>query len=325
MRRREVILGGGATVAAAAWPLAPRAQQVERIYRLGFAIPIGRTSPPIRAFFEEMRLLGFVEGQNFVVLPDGFDVANDRLEEQAKRVLASGPDAIVSGPDNYTRAYQQLTRTIPLIGMTEDMVAAGLVSSLSKPGGNTTGISLMSPELDGKRQELLIDAAPNARRITALFDATVTPPAHLQRLQTMATMRRVELSLIGASKREEVLPAISQAKAGGAQALNLLASPLFTVDLASVVARVVELRLPAMHQWPDAAEEGGLIGYGVRFTEVFRQRARMVAKVLRGSSPGEIPIEQPEKFELSINLRTARLIGHEVPVSILLRANQVIE
>jgi putative ABC transport system substrate-binding protein len=231
----------------------------------------------------------------------------------------------VSGPDNYTRAYQQLTRTIPLIAMTEDMVAAGLVSSLPKPGGNTTGISLMSPELDGKRQELLMDAAPNARRITALFDATVTPPAHLQRLETMTTTRGLELSLIGASKREEVLPAINQAKGGGTQALNLLASPLFTVNLVNVVARLVELRLPAMHQWPDAAEEGGLIGYGVRFTEVFRQRARMVAKVLRGNLPGEIPIEQPEKFELSVNLRTAKAIGHAVPVSILLRANQVIE
>src|SRR5215210_1742465 len=173
MRRREFVAG---LVGVAAWPLAVRAQQVERIYRLGFAIPIGRTSPPIRAFFDELRLLGFVEGQNLAVLPDGFDVRNDGLEEQAKRVVASGPDAIVSGPDNYTRAYQQLTRTIPLIAMTEDMVAAGLVSSLSKPGGNTTGISLMSPELDGKRQELLMEAAPNARRITALFDATVTPP-----------------------------------------------------------------------------------------------------------------------------------------------------
>ena len=209
--RRQFIsaLGG----AAAAWPLAARAQQPGRTYTLGFAIPVGRDTPAIVAFFDELRLFGFVEGQNLSVVPDGFDVRNDRLAEQAAAVVKAAPDAIVSGPDNYTRVYQQLTRTIPLVAMTEDMVAAGLVASLNRPGGNTTGISLLSPELDGKRQGLLIEAAPGARRMAALADSTVTPPQHLQELQDAARARGVELLVFGVARREEVVPAIDKAKA----------------------------------------------------------------------------------------------------------------
>ena len=118
------------------------------------------TSPAITAFFDELRLAGFIEGQNLSVVPNGFGVHNDRLTEQAVAVVDAMPDAILTGPDNYARIYQQLTRTIPIIAMTEDMVGAGLVASLARPGGNTTGISLLSPELDGKRQDLLIDMVP---------------------------------------------------------------------------------------------------------------------------------------------------------------------
>ena len=144
MNRREFNTGlAGAT----AWPIAARAQESGRIYRLGFAIPVGRDSPAISAFFDELRLAGFIEGQNLSVIPNGFGVHNDRLSEQAVAVVDAMPDAILTGPDNYARVYQQLTRTIPIIAMTEDMVGADLVVSLARPGGNTTGISLLSPEL----------------------------------------------------------------------------------------------------------------------------------------------------------------------------------
>src|SRR5215471_9200888 len=174
MRRREFItlLGG----AAATWPLAVRAQEPGRIYRLGFLLPHAREAPWIIAFFDELRLSGFVEGQNLIVVPGGFGVPDDdRLAERAAAIVKAAPDAIVSGADRGTRALQLATRTIPLIGMTEDMVAAGLVKSLARPGGSTTGISLLSPELDGKRQEILMEVVPGARRMAALADSRVTP------------------------------------------------------------------------------------------------------------------------------------------------------
>ena len=154
--------------------------------------------------------------------------------------------------------------------MTEDMLRAGLVASLSRPGGNTTGISLLSPDLDGKRQEILIEAVPGVRKMAALADSTVTPQRHLEALQDGARRRGVELSIFGVASSEQVVPAIEAAKAAGAQALNLLATPLFTVSVRGLIERIAALRLPAMHQWPEMAEDGGLLGYGPRFDRTFR-------------------------------------------------------
>src|SRR5437764_8106786 len=160
MRRREFItlLGG----AAAAWPLATQAQDPGRTYRLGFLNPSPRQASPMLALFDELRLNGFIEGQNLLVLPGGFEVGNDNLPELAAVLVKAAPDAIVAGPALVLRAVQSVTSTIPIIGMTEDMVAEGLVASFARPGGNITGISLLSPELDGKRQEILIAAVSGA-------------------------------------------------------------------------------------------------------------------------------------------------------------------
>jgi len=321
-RREFIALAGGAAALA---PLAARSQEAGRVYRLGSMVPVERQSPGVAAFFDEMRVFGFVEGQNLIVLPNGFGLTNDRLAERAEALVKAAPDVIISGPDSYTRALQQLTRTIPLIAMTEDMVAAGLVVSLARPGGNTTGISLLSPELDGKRLEILAEAVPGLRKMAALVDSTVTPKRHLDSLQDAARRRGFELSVFGVAKREEVVPTIEAAKAAGAQALNMLATPLFTVNASDFIARIVALRIPAMHQWPEIAEQGGLLGYGPRFSQTFRQRARMVAKILRGAKPADIPVEQPTLFELVINLQTAKAIGHEIPAGLVLRADKVIE
>jgi putative ABC transport system substrate-binding protein len=323
MKRREFIaLLGGATIA---WPLSARAQETGRTYRLGFLVPTGRDSTAVVAFFDELRLSGFIEGQNLIVVPDGFDIRNDQLVERAVEVVKAAPDAIVCGSDVHTRTLQQLTRTIPLIGMTEDMVAAGLVVSLARPGGNTTGISLLSPELDSKRQDILIEAVPSARRMAALSDSKITPPRHTQALQEAARPRGVELSIFGVTKPEEIVPAIEKAKASGAEAFNVLATPLFFVNRRLIIERLATVRLPAIYQWPDFAEEGGLLGYGPRFAQVYRQRARMVVKILRGAKPADLPVEQPTRFELAINLKVARAIGHEVPAALVQRADQVIE
>ena len=209
-RRAFITLLGGAT----AWPLAAHPQEAGRTYRLGFMVPLSPDAPSIVAFFDELRLAGFIEGQNLFVVPGGFDVdlRDDRLAERAAALVKAAPDVIVSGADLGTRALQQATRTIPLIGMTEDMVAAEFVKSLARPGGNITGISLLSPELDGKRQDLLLEAVPRARRIAALADSRVTSMRHLQTLQEAAQAHGVELSVFGVTKLEEIAPAIESAK-----------------------------------------------------------------------------------------------------------------
>jgi putative ABC transport system substrate-binding protein len=326
MRRREFITLVGA---AAAWPLAARAQEVGRTYRLGFLLPTARQVPQVEAFFDELRLNGFVEGKNLVVIPGGFEATDDNLAERAAVLINAAPDAIVAGPAPPLRALQAITRSVPLVGMSEDMVGEGLVATLARPGGNITGISLLSPELDGKRQDILIEAVPSARRIAALADSRQTPPYHLQTLQHAARSRGVELAVFGVNGPEEIASAIDAAKAGGAEALNFLATPLFSLpgtrNNAIVMERIAALRLPAMFQWPETAEAGALAGYGPRFADMYRQRARMVAKIFRGAAPARIPVEQPDRFQLVINVKAAKALGHEVPAGLVLRADEVIE
>jgi putative ABC transport system substrate-binding protein len=203
------------------------------------------------------------------------------------------------------------------------------VTSLARPGGNITGISLLSPELDGKRQDILIEAVPGVRRIAAMFDSKVTPPYHLEMLQHAARSRGVEVSIFGVKGPEDIVPAIDAAKTSNAEALNFLATPLFSVpgtrNNQIVLERTAAMHIPTIFQWPETAEAGALLAYGPRFTEVYRQRARIVAKVLRGGRPAEIPVEQPTRFELAINLKAARALGAEVPASLVLRADKVIE
>jgi len=200
-----------------------------------------------------------------------------------------------------------------------------LVSSLARPGGNTTGISLLSPELDEKRQGILMEMAPGARRMAALADSRVTPQRHLQALQAATRARGVELSIFGVARPEEIVAAIDNAKAAGAEALNVLATPLFLANSRIIIERVAAARLPAIYQWPELAEQGGLAGYGPWFTQTHRQRARMVAKVLRGAKPADLPVEQPTNFELVVNLKAAKAIEHEIPATLVLRADKVIE
>jgi putative tryptophan/tyrosine transport system substrate-binding protein len=322
MQRRGFIglLGG-----MAAWPFAAHAQEAGRTYRIGFLLPTPRESPAVVALFDELRLNGFIEGQNLTVLPGGFGVPNDQIASVAASLVAASPDVIDAGPELPLRALQKLTRTIPLIGLSEDMVGTGLVVSLARPGGNITGISLLSPELDGKRQELLIEAVPGVRKIAILADANVTEPAHLQELQDAARGRGIEVLVRGVAKRGDVIAAINDVKASGAQAINFLSTPMFSVNAADFIRHVTSLHLPSIYQWPEDAEDGALIAYGPRYLEMYRERARMTVKVLRGAKPADIPVEQPTLFELVINLKTAKAIAQEVPSGLLQRADKVIE
>ena len=319
-RREFIALLGGAL----AWPVAARAQEGGPTYRLGFLIPVARQSPDV-AFFDELHLNGFIEGRNLSIVPAGFEVTNEHIAELAEALVKAAPDAILSGGDVAIRALQQATRTIPILGMTEDMVASGLVASLARPGGNTTGISLLSPELDGKRQDILMDAVPGTRQIAALADAAGTSSRHLQSLQDAARSRNVELSIVSVAGPEEIVPAISAARDSGAEALNVLSSPMLFLNRRNIFKCVTQLRLPTIYQWPEMAEEGGLLAYGPRFTQLFRQRAGMVVRVLRGAKPTDLPVEQPARFELVINLKVGKAISHQIPAALVLRADEVIE
>jgi putative ABC transport system substrate-binding protein len=326
VRRREFITGLGS---AAAWPFAAQAQQPDHTYRLGFLVPAERQAPAVLALFDELRLNGFIQGKNLTVISGGFDAVDDHLTERAATLVNAAPDVIVAGPELPLRALRAATQSVPIVAMTEDLVAEGLVRSLARPGGNITGISLLSPELDGKRQDILIEAVAGARRIAAMADANVTQPFHIQALEQGARSRGVALSVFGINGPQEIASAIDAAKAAGVEALNFLASPLFSLlgshNNRLIMERIAAVHLPAIFQWPETAEAGAFAGYGPRFTDTWRQRARIVVKILRGAKPADIPVEQPARFELVINLKAAKAIGHEVPPGLVLRADEVIE
>jgi len=321
--RREFIMLVGA---AAAWPFVAQGQEPGRIYRLGALFASPRDAPHYVALFDELRRLGFIEGQNLVIDAAGYGLPPERMEVHAAE-LASGPvDVILAGGDAAVRAAQRATTSIPILAFTDDMVGQGFVHSLSKPGGNITGITILSSELDGKRQEILIESVPGARRIAALVDSGTTTPSQLRMLEDGARARGVELSIHQIAWREEIGNAIDAAKATGAEALNVLASPLLFSSRAFIFHRIAALRLPAIYQFPEMAEQGGLIGYGPLIVQLFRDIvSRQLAKLLRGSKPADLPVEQPTKFKLVINLKTAKALGLEVSPTLLARADEVIE
>jgi putative ABC transport system substrate-binding protein len=322
MKRREFITLAGA---AAAWPLLARAQEAGRTYHIGVMTRSPRMGLNYVAFFDELRQLGFVEGQNLAVDARGFAARSEQFPELAAALVNSGIDALVCGGDAAIRAAQRATQTIPILGIADDMVGSGLVRSLAKPGGNTTGISIFAPELDGKRMEILIELVPDGRRMAALADSSTTTPTQLQALRDAARTRGVDLSVHSVGKFEEVVGVIEEAKRSGATSLNVLATPLLNASRQIIIERASALRLPAIYQWPETVKEGGLAAYGPSFAQVGRQNAEQLAKVLRGAQPADLPVQQPTKFDFVINLKTARALGLTVPPTLLARADEVIE
>jgi putative ABC transport system substrate-binding protein len=228
--------------------------------------------------------------------------------------------------DAAIRALQKLTSTVPLLGVTEDMVGSGFVSSLAHPDGNTTGVSLLSAELDIKRQQILIDAVPGLKVMAALVDTTSTQASQLPAMQAEARARNVELLLFRISKSEEIGPAIEAAKAARAEALNVLASPVLFGNRLEIMQRAQAQSLPAIYQFADMAAEGGFAAYGPTINAVFGDTlARQLVKLLRGAKPSDLPVEQPARFDLVINLKVAKALGLEVPPALVARADDVIE
>jgi putative tryptophan/tyrosine transport system substrate-binding protein len=322
-RRRFVVAVGGAAVVQ---PLSARAQEPDRTYRLGVLSATRLEIQQNTAFLDQLAQLGFVQNKNLIVERQGVAVPFERFPQAAHEIVEAGVDAIFcpSG-DASVRAAQAATRQIPIVGIADDMVAAGLVQSLSHPGANTTGVSILATELDGKRQEILMELLPAARRMVALADPATKNEQQIAKLQQAARLRGVELSVREVATVDDIAPAIDAAKASGAEALNVLATALFGVHWQPIVERTAAVRLPAIYQWPDIASEGFLAAYGPRRTTLWRQLAEMVAKVLRGASPSDLPVEQPTRFELVINLQVAKALGVAISPSLLLRADDVIE
>ena len=322
MRRREFIALIGASVT---WPFAALAQQAGRTYRIGGLSGSPRNSPPTVAMFDELRRLGFIEGQNLTIDWRVYALHIDLIPEFAAELVRAKVDVIYASGDA-VRAAQRATATIPILAIAQDMLGQGLVNSLARPGGNTTGVSVLATELDGKRQEILIEAVPGLRRMGILADSKVTSSSQLQALQEAARTRGVEVSMHRVASTEEITPTLDTAKASGVAALNVLSSPLLYANRQLIMDRVAALRLPAVYPFPEEAEEGGFVGYGPTIVQIFRDiMAQKLVKLLRGVKPADIPVEQPTHFELWINLKTANRLGVTVPETLLARADKVIE
>jgi putative ABC transport system substrate-binding protein len=323
MRRREFIALVGASVV---WPFAAMAQQAGRIYRLGGVSSLPRNTPLFVAMFDELQRQGFIVGRNLAVEWRVYGADIDLIPGYVADLVKAQVDVLYVSGDPGIRAAQRATATIPILGATEDMIGSGLVASLARPGGNTTGFSALATELDGKRQEILIEAVPGLHRMAILADAKATELVQLQVLQDAARAHGIEVSIHRVTRAEEITAAIDAAKAAGASALNVLSSPFLNGNRQLILDRVAALRLPAIYQWPEAAEDGGFLAYGPRLLQIFRELvAQQLVKLLRGVKPADIPVEQPTKFELVINLKTAKAMGVTVPEALLVRADKVIE
>ena len=321
MRRREFI---GLVGAAAAWPLAAKAQEPGRVYRLG--VLGGGRGAASEAVFASLRRRGFVEGANLNVDYRAFGQRVDLVSQYAAELVNTNPDVLFATGDAAIRALKQATSTISILGVTEDMVASGFVGSLSRPDGNTTGVSLLSAELDLKRQQILIDAVPGLRIMAALVDTNATQDSRLPAMQAEARARNVELLLLKIAKADEIAAAIEAAKASHAAALNVLASPVWYANRVEIIQRAASASLPSIYQFADIAGEGGFAAYGPTIASVFGDTlGRQLIKLLRGARPSDLPVEQPARFDLVINLRVAKALGLDLPPTLLARADEVIE
>lgn len=275
--RREFVRSLGALTGAALLPRTAGAQEPGRIYRLGDLHLSARNAP--------------WNGQNLLIDEQGFGLNVAQLPEHAAAVVKTNIDVIIAGGDPNVRAAQQATKEIAILGIAEDMVGSRFVASLAKPGGNTTGVSLLSSELDGKRQEILMEALPGARRYAALADVNSSSPQRLNALQEITRARGAELSIYRVTKSEDFSGAIETAKNSGAAALNVLASTLLFNNRQAILARTAALGLPAIYQWPTVPAEGGLIGYGPRLEQIYgnicsRQRGEVAPRRKSGRYPG---------------------------------------
>jgi putative ABC transport system substrate-binding protein len=325
MRRREFItLIGGAT----AWPLVARAQQPEKQRIIGFSGQSTRSAESdwVAAFTQRLRELGWIEGRTIAIEYRWSEGRTERFVQIANEFVRLKVDVIVTSGTPQVLAAKQATSIIPIVFSTAgNPVANGLVSSLARPGGNVTGLSSQTDDLAGKRLELLREVVPSLRQVAIL--ANVGNPVsvlELREVQVAARALGLEFDALEIRRSEDIGPAFEALK-GRAEALYVCPDGLVNANRIRINTSVLTARLPTMHGYRDYVEAGGLMSYGANYPDLFRRSAEYVDKILRGAKPGDIPVEQPTKFDLIINLTTAKALGLTIPQSVLARADEVIE
>ncbi len=332
MDRREFVgtLAGGLLAA----PLAAEAQPAAKVARIGYLLFGPLESPETRitleAFRQGLRERGYVEGQNIVIEYRSADGKIERFPRLASELARLKVDLIVAGNTPMARAAQQATTTIPIVSMAMgDPVGDGLVASLARPGGNITGSTFLGPELVPKRLDLLKEALPKISRVAALWHPGAfgehTMTEMLKGAEAAARTLGVQLQLVGVRGPDEFDRAFSAMTKERAEALMVFPSTMLFNERRRIVDLAAKSHMPTMYQSRQFVELGGLISYGASITDLVRRAATYVDKILKGAKPGDLPVEQPTKFELVINLKTAKALGLTIPPSVLGRADEVIQ
>jgi ABC-type uncharacterized transport system substrate-binding protein len=324
MHRREfIMLVGG----AAAWPLAVHAQQptMPTIGFLGASSASAQTQW-IAAFVQRLRELGWIEGRTVSIEYRWAEGHSDRYTEIAAEFVRLKVDVILTAGNEAAIAAKQVTSIIPIVfAVAGDPVGTGLAASLARPGGNVTGLSLQFTDLAGKRLELIREVVPGLRRLAIM--ANISSHAgvlEMHEVQTTGRMLGLEVLTLEIRRAEDIAPAFEALK-GRADALYICGDPLLNTNRIHLNALALAARLPTMHPFREHIEAGGLMSYGANFPDLFRRAGDYVDKILRGAKPADIPVEQPIKFDLVINLTTAKALGLDVPPQIVARADEVIE
>ena len=325
-RREFITLLGGA---AAAWPLAARAQQSRRVPRIGVLLPGTAASFALRtkAFLEGLRDVGYVEGQTIAIEWKWGQDRAEGLPELAAELVGRNVDVIVTGGTPAAKALKSATGTIPIVmAIIGDPVAAGLVESLARPGGNATGFSIVAPDLSGKRLELLKEIVSEVSPVAVMLN-TRNPQSQFELKEMQAAARAMGLQLhpIQISPEDTWEEAFAAMSRSSARALIILTDPIFFSQRRKIVDLATRSRLPAMYFFQEFAEEGGLMSYGPSDTDLYRRSATYVDRILNGAKPSELPVEQPTKFDLVINLKAAKALGLDISPMLLARADKVIE
>jgi putative ABC transport system substrate-binding protein len=327
LQRREFIalLGGAAT----SWPLAARAQSPRKVPRIGVLLPGTAASFALRtkALLEGLRDLGYVEGQTIAI---EWRWGQDRVEglaDLAADLVGRNVDVIVTGGTPAAKALKTATGTIPIVmAIIGDPVAAGLVDSLARPGGNATGFSIVAPELSGKRLELLKEIVPELSPVAVMLN-TRNPQSQFELTEMQAAARAMGLQLhpVQVSPEDTLEGAFAGMSTASVRALVILTDPIFFSQRKTIVDLAARSRLPAMYFFQEFAEAGGLVSYGPSDTDLYRRSATYVHRILNGAKPGALPIEQPTKFDLVINLKAAKDLGITILTELLIQATELIE
>jgi putative ABC transport system substrate-binding protein len=332
MRRREFIVLLGSI--AAAWPRAVQAQQPKKVPRIGFLMTGSLERPEARATLnalsQGLRELGYFDGQNIVIEVRAADSKFERFPALMSELIALKVDVIVAANSLSGRAAQQATTTIPIVvPVMGDPVADGLVATLARPGGNITGLTFLGPELVPKRLALLKEALPSASQVTALWHPGAygerTMNAMVRETEAAGLALGLRVRFVAVQGPDELDQAFSAISAEYTDAVMVFPSPMLFTERRRIVDLAGKLRLPLISMGKEFVELGGLMSYGADIIDFIRRGATYVDKILKGAKPADLPVEQPTKFELFINLKTAKGLGIEIPATLLARADEVIE